>query len=149
MSRGDGARTGTAPQRCSPTVGGRLGGASPPHGSVWRVVHLVGHALGGRDGERLLHRLGMAVGDDTILRLPKRPAIEPLTRARLQVVGIDDWAWQKSVDSVRRVSITRSASLSIATLVGVHAITDFDAADACASRHDESPTVDSQRQRQS
>jgi hypothetical protein len=38
------------------------------------VVHLVGHAVGGRGGERLLSRLGMAVSDDTILRLLKRPA---------------------------------------------------------------------------
>jgi transposase len=38
------------------------------------VVHFVGHALGGRGGERLLHRLGMAVSYYTILRLLKRPA---------------------------------------------------------------------------
>jgi transposase len=59
------------------------------------VVHLVGHALGGRGGERLLHRLGMAVSDDTLLRLLKRPAAEPVAPEVLRVVGIDDWAWQK------------------------------------------------------
>jgi hypothetical protein len=32
------------------------------------VTHLVGHALGGRPGERLIHRLGLRVSDDTILR---------------------------------------------------------------------------------
>ena len=59
------------------------------------VVHLVGHALGGRGGERLLTRLGMAVSDDTILRLLKRPSAEPPTPELPHVVGIDDWAWQK------------------------------------------------------
>jgi hypothetical protein len=37
----------------------------------------------------------MAVSDDTILRLLKHPAAEPLTRDILRAVGIDDWAWQK------------------------------------------------------
>jgi hypothetical protein len=59
------------------------------------VVHLVGHAVGGRGGERLLSRLGMAVSDDTILRLLKLPVPMPLAPETLQVVGIDDWAWQK------------------------------------------------------
>ena len=32
------------------------------------IVDLVGHRMGGRPGEHLMHRLGMPVSDDTILR---------------------------------------------------------------------------------
>jgi len=39
------------------------------------VVHLVGRAVGGLGGERLLARLGMAISDDTILRLLKGTVI--------------------------------------------------------------------------
>jgi hypothetical protein len=38
------------------------------------IIQLVGYALGGRGGERLLQRLGMAVSDDTLLRTLKRRA---------------------------------------------------------------------------
>ncbi|MEP7305206.1 MAG: ISL3 family transposase [Acidobacteriota bacterium] len=76
----------------------RLVGVSAAHvhhtSRCGSVIHLVGHALGGRGGERLLARLGMAVSDDTILRLLKRPA-EPSTPELVHVVGIDVWAWQK------------------------------------------------------
>jgi transposase len=59
-------------------------------------IHLVGYALGGRGGERLLGRLGMAVSDDTILRvLKQRARAVPSSADALQVVGIDDWAWRK------------------------------------------------------
>src|SRR3979409_391100 len=50
------------------------------------VTQLVGHALGGRPGERLSGRLGMPISDDTLLRQLKkgaRPAIPGV-----QVVGI-------------------------------------------------------------
>ena len=33
------------------------------------IVQLLGHAMGGLPGERLMNRLGMPVSDDTILRL--------------------------------------------------------------------------------
>lgn len=59
------------------------------------VMHLVGHALGGRGAERLLARLGMGISDDTILRRLKRPTATPLAPDVLRVVGVDDWAWQK------------------------------------------------------
>ena len=59
------------------------------------VVQLVGHALGGRAGERLLGRLGMAVSADTIVRVVKRGAPSAAADAAIRVVGIDDWAWQK------------------------------------------------------
>jgi transposase len=60
------------------------------------ILHLVGYALGGRGGERLLGRLGMAVSDDTILRvLKQRARAVPSGADALQIVGIDDWAWRK------------------------------------------------------
>jgi len=36
------------------------------------IVGLIGHRMGGRPGEYLMHRLGMPVSDDTILRTLKR-----------------------------------------------------------------------------
>ncbi len=41
---------------------------------VVEIVGLLGHSTGGRPGERLMQRLGMPVGDDTILRQLKRDA---------------------------------------------------------------------------
>jgi transposase len=59
------------------------------------VVHLVGHALGGRAGSRLLVRLSMVISPDTIVRLLKRGAPPTNNDEAVRVVGIDDWAWQK------------------------------------------------------
>ena len=58
------------------------------------VIRLIGHAMGGRPGERLLSRLGMAVSDDTILRAVKRINVETAA-VPIRVVGVDDWAWKK------------------------------------------------------
>jgi hypothetical protein len=58
------------------------------------IVGLVGYALGGLPGERLLNRLGIKSSDDTVLRRVKgrrRGAIQPAVR----VLGVDDWAWRK------------------------------------------------------
>jgi transposase len=55
----------------------------------------MGHGTGGRPAERLLHRLGMAVSDDTILRQLKRASRAGQAERPLRVVGIDDWAWSK------------------------------------------------------
>jgi transposase len=57
------------------------------------VTRLVGHALGGRPGERLSGRLGLPLSDDTILRRLKRCARPAVTG--VQVVGIDEWAKRK------------------------------------------------------
>lgn len=59
------------------------------------VTHLVGHALGGRPGERLMDRLGLRVSDDSILRWLKTRARAAITGA--PVVGIDEWAKRKGV----------------------------------------------------
>jgi transposase len=58
------------------------------------VERLIGHGMGGRPGERLLARLGMAVSDDTILRAVKRVDVHT-GGVSLRVVGVDDWAWKK------------------------------------------------------
>jgi hypothetical protein len=72
-------------RRCETAIfADRLVGVSAPRvhhtQRFGAVVHLVGHALGGRGGERLLARLGMAISDDTILRvLSKRSTKTVLT----------------------------------------------------------------------
>jgi transposase len=60
------------------------------------VVHLVGHALGGRARARLLVRPSMVISPDTVVRLVKRGAPPAINDEAIRVVGIDDWAWQKS-----------------------------------------------------
>ena len=59
------------------------------------LVHLFGHGVGGRPGERLLKRIGMPTSDDTILRHLKRRAKANRTGTSIRVVGLDDWAWRK------------------------------------------------------
>ena len=85
--------------RCPTTIfADRLPGVAAPHAQhterCGAVVHLVGYALGGRGGERLLSRLGIAASDTTILRRLTR-AMPPPPPEALHVVGIDDWAWRK------------------------------------------------------
>ncbi|MEP3329805.1 transposase family protein, partial [Sedimentitalea sp.] len=58
------------------------------------IVQHVGHAAGGRPAERLMHRLGIPVSDDTILRALKRDIHAKTSQVR--AVGIDDWSWRKS-----------------------------------------------------
>ena len=56
------------------------------------IVRLFGHSAGGRPSERLLSRLGMPIGDTTILRHLKRSAGTRDGRTTVRVAGIDDWA---------------------------------------------------------
>jgi len=60
------------------------------------VTELVGHALGGRAGERLMGRLGLRVSDDTIVRRLKTRARPAVVDAR--VVGVDEWAKRKGLN---------------------------------------------------
>jgi hypothetical protein len=60
------------------------------------VTELVGHALGGRAGERLMGRLGLRVSDDTIVRRLKTRARPAVVDAR--VVGVDGWAKRKGLN---------------------------------------------------
>src|ERR1700686_61670 len=58
------------------------------------IIAAVGHALGGRPGQRLMSRLGMPVSADTLIRQVKRAAhLSALPQVR--VLGVDDWAWCK------------------------------------------------------
>jgi transposase len=58
------------------------------------IIAAMGHALGGRPGERLMRRLGMPVSGDTLIRQVKRAAhLSALSQVR--VLGVDDWAWCK------------------------------------------------------
>ncbi|MBB3148533.1 transposase [Phyllobacterium trifolii] len=60
------------------------------------IVRLIGHKMGGRPGEYLMHRLGMPVSDDTILRQLKRNNPASMQKDNIRVVGIDDWSWRHS-----------------------------------------------------
>jgi transposase len=60
------------------------------------IVGLVGHKMGGRPGEHLMHRLGMPVSDDTILQQLKRSNPASIQKDTIQVVDIDDWSWRHS-----------------------------------------------------
>jgi transposase len=58
------------------------------------IIAAVGHALGGRPGQRLMSRLGMPVSADTLIRQVKRAAHLPAL-PQVRVLGVDDWAWCK------------------------------------------------------
>jgi transposase len=58
------------------------------------IVQLLGHAVGGLPGERLMNCLGIPASDDTIVRLLKMRASARATTA-VRVAGIDDWNWRK------------------------------------------------------
>jgi transposase len=58
------------------------------------IVGLVGYALGGLPGERLLHRLGIVRSDDTVLRRVKSRG-RGTSQPKVRVLSVDDWAWRK------------------------------------------------------
>jgi transposase len=58
------------------------------------TVGLVGYALGGLPGERLLGRLGIKRSDDTVLRRLKTPR-RAVGQPQVRVLSVDDWAWRK------------------------------------------------------
>lgn len=62
---------------------------------IAQLVHLFGHATGGRPAERLMKRLGMPVSDDTILRHLKQQVAGLHAKTTVRVAGIDDWSWRK------------------------------------------------------
>ncbi|WP_167354108.1 ISL3 family transposase [Sinorhizobium saheli] len=53
----------------------------------------ISFATGGEPGSRLSRKLGMPVSGDTLLRMVRMAACEPISAPR--VVGVDDWAWRK------------------------------------------------------
>jgi transposase len=58
------------------------------------IVGLAGYALGGLPGERLLNRLGIKSGDDTVLRRVKTRRCGP-SQPAVRVLSVDDWEWRK------------------------------------------------------
>ena len=77
----------------------RVAGVLVPHAQqtnrLAETGTLVGRALGGRPGERLLNRLGMPVSRHTLLRRVQRAARNALVPEVVRVVGVDGWAWSK------------------------------------------------------
>jgi transposase len=59
------------------------------------IVGLVGYAMGGLPGARLLNRLGIPGSDDLVLRRIKAKAAKEERKVR--VLGVDDWAWSKGL----------------------------------------------------
>jgi len=77
----------------------RLPSVAPAHARnserLAGIVRLLGHAAGGRPGERLAGRLGLIANRNTVLRHLKRSVCRSGGGSQLQAVGIDDWAWRK------------------------------------------------------
>jgi hypothetical protein len=122
--------------RCATTIfADRLVGVSAPRvhhtQRFGAVVHLVGHALGGLGGERLLARLGMAISDDTILRILKGALVDVPAPGVLRVVGLDDWAWQKGYHHYGTIFV----DLERRRIVDVLAVRTADAVAAWLAAH--------------
>jgi transposase len=59
------------------------------------VQVLVGRAMGGRPGQRLMNRLGMPTGRQTLIRQVTAAARRASCAKPIRVLGVDDWAWNK------------------------------------------------------
>ena len=77
----------------------RVAGVLLPHSQhtirLSEVHWLVGRALGGRSGQRLLNRLGMPSSRHTLLRQVIKGARGSGLQPTVRVLGVDDWAWSK------------------------------------------------------
>jgi len=60
-----------------------------------QFLRWVGYATGGRPAERLLHRMGLPISDNTVLRRVKARAAPTEPDVKVRVLGIDEWAWRK------------------------------------------------------
>jgi len=85
------------------------------------IVHHLGLALGGRPAAGFARRLMLPVSNDTLLRVVRRRARLP--DDRLNVIGIDDWAWRRNhrygtivCDLERRRIVTLLPDREIATV---------------------------------
>jgi len=58
------------------------------------VLGIVGYAMGGNPGARLINQLGMPGSPDTVLRRVKA-RLRHYDGGRVRVLGVDDWAWRK------------------------------------------------------
>jgi transposase len=59
------------------------------------IIAVVGRALGGRPGQRLMSKLGMPLRAETLIRRVKGAARLPALPQVVRVLGVDDWAWRK------------------------------------------------------
>ena len=62
------------------------------------IVRLIGYVAGGLPGQRLLHRLSIAISDDTVLRRIRQKPPAEVCRLPVRHLGVDDWAWRKGQD---------------------------------------------------
>ncbi len=75
-------------------LGGVVGRYARETNRAGDLILLIGHAVGGLPGERLMSRLNIPTSDDTILRRLKHVTQEDAP-AEPQVIGVDEWAWAK------------------------------------------------------
>jgi hypothetical protein len=61
---------------------------------------LLSSALGGSAGSRLAKQLGILASGSTLLRQLRRKLIKPSAQGP-RVLGIDDWAWARGIDTAR------------------------------------------------
>jgi len=77
----------------------RLTGVAVPYARqmcrLGEIRILVGRALGGRPGQRLVNRLGMPTGRQTLLRHVTKAARVSGSGKTIRVLGVDDWEWTK------------------------------------------------------
>src|SRR5271167_2159173 len=59
------------------------------------IIAVVGRALAGRPGQRLMSRLGIPLSADTLIRRVKGAARLPALSQVVRALGVDDWAWRK------------------------------------------------------
>ncbi len=59
------------------------------------IVRLIGYVAGGLPGQRLLGRLCIASGDDTVLRRVRQKPVPEVAVHPVRNLGVD-WAWRKS-----------------------------------------------------
>ena len=64
--------------------------------------------------------MGMAISDDTILRVLKGSIVELPAPGVLQVVGLDDWAWQKGQHHYGTILVDLGAAARRGCLGGAH-----------------------------
>jgi hypothetical protein len=80
-------------------VAERITGVAVPYARqlcrLGEVHVLIGRALGERPGQRLMNRLGMPTGRQTLLRQVTAAARRAICAAPIRVLGVDDWAWNK------------------------------------------------------
>jgi len=81
----------------------RLPGVATPNARettrLCEIIGMVGYALGGSPGERLLSRLGINSSDDTV---PRRIKSRLRETSPVRMLSVDDWAWRNRQRHSRR-----------------------------------------------